>query len=326
MERLPRGANIQRCKLMWEVALHLAADPKTPYFGNRDMNIAVGKGSGESFKPWLRMVTGAPNLAHAMARGEIEVSMMNPSGILTQAYRGTGMFAEPIPVRVIANYPSWDRFVYLMHPRTGITSIAQIKEKRYPLRLSTREDTNHSTRVLIDQTFGCYGFSMADIESWGGSLQINNSPGDQRRLTALREGTVDAVFDEGLAIWFEQGLAAGMRPIFPEPEVVKKLQDIGWRKVVMPAKLFPYLEMDCPSIDYSGWPMYGLASLPDEDAYKICAAIHARADEIDWENAFGWAPFTGMGPLAIESEATPRDVPMHPGAARWFRENGFKVE
>ena len=29
----------------------------------------------------------------------------------------------------------------------------------------------------------------------------------------LRAGTVDAVFDEGLPLWFEDALAAGMRPI-----------------------------------------------------------------------------------------------------------------
>src|SRR5262245_53536944 len=103
MERLPRGANVQRCKMMWEIALELANDPQTPYFGNRDVCFTIGKGSGDSFKPWLRMATGAPQLVYAMQRGELELSQMNPSGMLTQAYRGTGIFSKPIPVRVVAN-------------------------------------------------------------------------------------------------------------------------------------------------------------------------------------------------------------------------------
>ena len=46
--------------------------------------------------------------------------MINPSGLLTQAYRGTGLFPQPLPVRIIAVYPSLDHFVYVIHPRTGL--------------------------------------------------------------------------------------------------------------------------------------------------------------------------------------------------------------
>jgi TRAP-type uncharacterized transport system substrate-binding protein len=325
MEPLPKGANFIRAKLLWEIGLHIAGNPATPYYGNRDMCIAVGSGSGEAYRPWLRMATGSPILAHAVARGELELAMVNPSGLLTQAYRGKGLFSEPLALRIVANYPSWDRFVYLVHPRTGITSLAQIKERRYPLRLSTREDKTHSTRVLIDQTLAASGFSLADLEAWGGSLQLNGGPGDKRRMDALRAGTIDAIFDEGLALWFDQALAAGMRPVTLEEPVFRKLEAIGWRKVVIPAGLFPHLESGYACIDYSGWPLYTRASLPEEDAYKVCDAIHARESEIEWENFTGRSPYAGIGPLGEETEATPRDVPLHPGTAKWFREHGFKV-
>lgn len=318
MEPLPKGANFQRAKLLWEIGLHIAGNPDTPYYGNRDMCIAVGSASGESFRPWLRMSTGSPILAHAVARGELEMAIVNPSGALTQAYRGTGLFSEPLPVRIVAVYPSWDRFVYAIHPRTGITSLAQIKEKRYPLRLSIREDPTHSTRVLTDQTLAVYGFSLADIESWGGSFQLNGPPGDKRRLAALREGTIDAIFDEGLIQWFDEALAAGMVPIEVEEPVLRKLEAIGWRRALIPAGRFRHLKSDHMAIDYSGWPLYTRASMPEDDIYQVCAAIHARAEWIYWESSY-----TGVGQLGRETEATPMDVPLHPGAARWYREHGF---
>jgi TRAP-type uncharacterized transport system substrate-binding protein len=303
---------------MWEIGLHIAGDPTTPYYGNRDMMIAVGSGSGENYRPWLRMATGAPHLAHAVCRGDLEMSMVNPSGFLTQAYRGTGLFPEPLPVRVLAIYPSWDRFVYVVHPRTGLKSLAEIKEKRYPLRLSIREDKAHSTRVLVDQTLAAYGFTLADLESWGGSLQVNGGPGDKRRMDALAAGTIDAIFDEGLILWFEKALAAGMKPIPLDEPVFAKLQAIGWRRVTIPARHYPHLEADHDCLDYGGWPLYTRASLPDEDAYKVCAAIAARKDEIFWEDSF-----TGIGQLGQDTPATPRDVPLHPGAERWYKEHGF---
>src|SRR5262245_2970123 len=89
MEPLPRGANFQRTKLLWEIGLHIAGDPKTPYYGPRDMCISVGSGSGENFKPKLRMSTGSPILAHAVCRGELEMSMVNPSGFLTRSEEHT---------------------------------------------------------------------------------------------------------------------------------------------------------------------------------------------------------------------------------------------
>lgn len=41
MEPLPRGANFQRAKMLWEIGLHIAGDPNTPYYGPRDMCISV---------------------------------------------------------------------------------------------------------------------------------------------------------------------------------------------------------------------------------------------------------------------------------------------
>ena len=318
MEPLPQGANFQRTRLLWEIGLHIAGDPATPYYGNRDMCISVGSGSANNFHPWLRMSTGSPILAHAVAEGELEMSIVNPSGFLTQAYRGTGLFPQPLPVRVLAVYPSWDRFVYLVHSRTGLTSLSQIKEKRYPLRLSIREDTTHSTRVLVDQTLAALGFTLADLESWGGSLQLNGGPGDQRRMKALAAGEIDAIFDEGLPVWFDKALEAGMAPLELDESIFQQLTALGWRKVVIPAGRFPHLKSDYTCLDYGGWPLYTRASLPDEDAYKVCAAIRAREAEILWEDSY-----TGIGQLGRDTEATPLDVPLHLGAERWYREHGF---
>ena len=38
-----------------------------------------------------------------VARGDLDLSIMNPSALLTQAYRGTGLFSEALPVRVASD-------------------------------------------------------------------------------------------------------------------------------------------------------------------------------------------------------------------------------
>jgi hypothetical protein len=39
MELIPKGANFVRDKTLWEISMHLAGNPATPYGGNRDMVI-----------------------------------------------------------------------------------------------------------------------------------------------------------------------------------------------------------------------------------------------------------------------------------------------
>jgi TRAP-type uncharacterized transport system substrate-binding protein len=321
MEPLPRGAQFIRSKMLWEIALGIAGDPAIPYYGNRDVAIVIGNGSGENFRPWLRMSPGSPVLAHAVVRGDLEAAFVNPSALLTQAYRGSGLFKEPLPVRVIASYPSWDRFVIGVHPRAGLTSLARLKEKRLPLRLSIREDATHSTRVLIDQLFALYGFTLAGAEAWGCSLQLNGPPGDPRRLAAIQEGSVDIVLDEGIGGWINTALEHGLQPLELEEDVLKQLEALGWRRATLPKSRFPRLDRDRTCIDYSGWPLYTRASLPDEVVYRVCAAIAARVDAIPWDSQ----SYTGLDQLGRDTDATPLDVPLHPGAARWYREQGVSV-
>ena len=318
MEQLPRGAQFQRSKMLWEIALGIAGDPGIRYYEDRDVSIVIGNGSGEAFTPALRMAPGSPALAHAVCRGDLELAFVNPSAMLTQAYRGTGLYSEPLPVRVIASYPSYDRFVAAVHPRLGVTSLAKVAEQRMPLRASVREDATHSTRVLLDQLLPLYGFTLADFEAWGGSLQLNGPPGDARRLDGIRDGSIDIVFDEGIPAWLNTGLENGLQPLHLEDDVLTKMEAIGWRRVILPKDRFPLLERDVVTIDYSGWPLYTRASLPDEMAYKVCGAIAERAEYIRWESSY-----TGIAQIGVETEATPLDVPLHPGAERWYREQGY---
>lgn len=314
---LPRGSNFKRAKMLWELGLHVAGNPLTPYGGNRDMCITVGNGSGTEFRPALRMATGSPVLAHDVAAGHLEMAMINPSGLLTQAYRGVGLYSEPLPLRVIGVYPTWDWFIFMVNPKTGLKSLRDIKEQRYPLHVSVKEDPTHSTRVFIDQALGFYGFSLADIVSWGGKLNLTGAPADPRRMTPLAEGTLDAIFDEGLAIWFDRALGHGMVPIDLEPEAFAYLETLGWRRNIVPASAFPNLSEDRPCIDYSGWPLYAHADLPEQTAYDVAAAFAARQSEIPWEDS----GFKGdILQVFEDTYSTPRDVPLHPGAERFYRE------
>ena len=53
-------------------------------------------------------------------------------------------------------------------------------------------------------------------------------------------------------------------------------------------------------------------------AKRCCAVTQGRSIVDHSDNQ-------GIGALGEETESTPREVPLHPGSAHWFREHGFKV-
>ena len=151
-------------------------------------------------------------------------------------------------------------------------------------------------------------------------LDLKSVP-DKALSQMLEAGELDAILDEGIPTsWFAEALGHGMEPITLDEHAFRHLEAIGWRRVTIPAGRYPGLKADYTCIDYSGWPIYTRASLPDNDAYKICDAIVARKDQIYWEDSY-----TGVGQLGENTDATPRDVPLHPGAEKWYREHGFNV-
>jgi TRAP-type uncharacterized transport system substrate-binding protein len=163
---------------------------------------------------------------------------------------------------------------------------------------------------------GLYGFSLADIESWGGRLHMSGSPSDKRRMEPLANGTLDAIFDEALVVWFDEALKHDMVPLEIEPDMFRRLDALGWRKGVVPKSRFPGLAQDHACIDYSGWPLYAREDLPEQTVYDVCSAFAAREDEIPWERD----SFTDVGQVWRDTAATPIDVPLHAGAERWLKE------
>jgi TRAP-type uncharacterized transport system substrate-binding protein len=289
--------------------------------GARDMLVTVGDATGASFEPRLKIATGLIGLAHSVARGDVDAAFVNPSGLLTQAYRGKGLFSQPLDLRILASYPSWDRFICAVHPRTGITSLAALREKRYPLKVSVREDPTHGTRLLLDVAVKACGFELADIEAWGGQITYTKRPREQGRLEGMASGELDAVFDEGVGSWFREALDAGLQPMDLGEAAIRELEAVGWRAAVLPASRYPGLRRDYTVIDFSGWPLYTRASLPDGDAYRLVDAIAVREHSMPWEEG----TYQNIGHPGQDTDSTPRDVPLHPGAERWYREHGYTV-
>ena len=314
LEPLPGGANFIRAKTLWEIGLDVAGDPSIIYGGNRDLRISVGSGGGAQWKPSLNFGTGSAILAHDVCNGSMDAAFVNPSALLTQAYLGKGLFTEALPVRVIMSHPSWDSFAMMVHPRTKLRSVADIARQKYPLKMSVREDPTHSTFSLIEQIFNLEGFGLKDVLSWGGEIVGTGAPAGPKRMQPIQEGEVDAIFDEALVTWLSHALKCGYEFLEFAEGQREALTELGWRKSTINAGDYPGLDRSYECIDFSGWPLYCDASLPDDVVIDICEAVVARQNQIPW--AAG--DYQGIEKVFQNTLHTPVDVPFHTGVTKFL--------
>jgi TRAP-type uncharacterized transport system substrate-binding protein len=260
----------------------------------------------------------------AVAAGKVSLAWLNASAALTLAYRGKGPFPKPLPVRAIAVFPSYDVMGFAVHESTGVTSLSQIKKQRIPLRLSTGHITQralreHTTMFTVAAVMRAAGFTLADVRAWGGKLHSVPRPSDPGRQKVIREGSVNAIFDEGIKSWAQEALEHGFRFLPLEGDVLKRLTAMGYRPTMMPKDRFDGLPEDVKTIDFSGWPMLVRTDMPEDVAYALCEAIEARKELMPTDN---YKPLD-IAQLCANDEEAPLDVPLHPGAERFYRERGY---
>jgi TRAP-type uncharacterized transport system substrate-binding protein len=262
----------------------------------------------------------APAAVDAVVSGEADFAIVNPGAILAMALRGAGPFKQPIPVRAITVLPQFDQFGFGVLASTGLSSLEELRDRRYPLRLSLRGQSDHSIHVFVNQVFSTMGFSIDDLISWGGTVRYDRGmPWAEQRMGAIRRGEIEAIFDEALPWWADMGIDAGMRFLSIGEEYLAQLQNYGMRRVVIPKSEYPKLERDVPTVDFSGWPVFCLESTPDERVRAFCAGLEARKDHIPWH---------GEGPLPLhlmcqDTDDGPLTIPLHPAAERFWRAQGY---
>ena len=311
-----RSPAIMRSRLMLEVASELVAADEWP---ERQVTIHFRPQGDEEWRLCF-FASDAPNSVDALVRGEADIAICNPGGVLAMALRGAGPFTEPVPVRALMVLPQFDQLGFGVTSRTGITSLAQLREQRYPLKVSLRGQRDHSVHLLANQVLSAYGFSLDDIEAWGGQLRYDEEfPNGPNRIGAVERGEVDALIDEAMPMWGARALELGMRFLPVDEPQLQQLESLGLRRVPITREEFPALPEDVWTIDFSGWPVFTLASTPDRVVTAFCAALENRKDRIPWY---------GQGPMRLDlmcqdTREGPLPIPLHPAAEAFWRSRGY---
>src|SRR4029434_4272688 len=77
-----------------------------------------------------------------------------------------------------------------------------------------------------------------------------------------------------------------------DESMLTQLEALGFQRAVLPKADYPKLDSDVPTLDFSGFPVYTHANVPDSIVTAVCAALEARKEKIIWQEP---------GPLLLES-------------------------
>jgi TRAP-type uncharacterized transport system substrate-binding protein len=263
---------------------------------------------------WCSGVDGA----RLVGSGKLDFAWLNPSVIASMAHRGQGPFRRPIPLRALGVYPSWDRLVVAVSPRLGVRTMDELIQKRPAMRVNIA--TNDCVDFAINALLKAHGLTVNSFVEWGGTVESVVRPSNPVRRDGIIAGTMDMVIDEGLDSWGQLAADHGMVFLaFSEP-ALRKLERYGFARAPLGGgRLRGAFPPDTPVIDFSGWPIVTRADVPEELTYHFAAVLDAIREEIPYDAA----QVPSMSAIARGSEEAPLDIPLHPGAERYYRERGY---
>jgi TRAP-type uncharacterized transport system substrate-binding protein len=271
---------------------------------------------------WRDSQLGGTGPAILVDKKKYDFGFGNPVGLSRMAYLGVGFYKKKIPLRAIGVFPTWDRLIFAVHQDIGINSIEDIRKQKYPLRISTRRKGKlQTTLYVIEEVLKAYDMSFAEIVRWGGKIMEAASPSSPDRMDSIRSGSVDAVFDEGVKSWGPLALKSKMRLLPIAAQVLRKMEKLGFPSAVLTREHYPALEEEIETVDFSGWTYFCHADLASEIAYNMAKAVDLCYKQIPVDH-FDKRPMT-MAEFCRGGEAGQLNIPLHPGAKRYFRERGY---
>lgn len=324
MARQKPNSRMKRVKAMLEIAAGAYGDRRLDLGVALDISIRSTDEEDNIFPP-LRLgvhgeLMGGMKAPIEVGERRVDVSHVNPSVIATMAYRGKGFYKEPLPLRALACFPSWDRIAFVVSADLGIRSVRDIVRNKIPLRVSTRASgIDNSTHYALTTIMSLYGLTFRKIARWGGKIDECAHPSSPKRIEAIKARSVDAIFDEGLpAKWLEPALENGYEVLHLDEEVIQAMETLGFKRAVIPKRRYPGLKEDIRTVDFSGWPVITHKWLSKDMAYSLCESIYRRRRDIPVD-----APRLNIKEVCRDTDAGPLGIPLHPGAKKFYQDKGF---
>jgi TRAP-type uncharacterized transport system substrate-binding protein len=253
---------------------------------------------------------------YRVASGEADVAVSLTVGA-AMAAKAVGPYKDgrASRIRALARLIRPDQhFFNMVRADLGVRSFAELVQKK-PVLHASIEVTDYGPGYVTEMYLKHYGIDlMRDIEAWGGSL-ITSHP---HTLAHVVDGSCNAIFrtdtsagpagiaahlgdwvllplDRDIAATMERDYGAPVTTI--EPDFMRGIEDSA----------------PCLTVTNPGFDLVIGDHVPDDMAYRLAKALNETSER-------AWMAQDVFYALRHAPE-TP--TPLHPGAARYYREQGF---
>src|SRR3954467_10171267 len=201
----------------------------------------------------------------------------------------------------------------------GIRSWADIAAKKPKMRLAINRPDNPQTTIGGPyEAMKAYGFTIDDIQKWGGSFVLGNS---QIGLDAITDGKADLFMNaRNLGDSLIKDIASKRELLWIDGDMAhfeKAAATFHNKADMVPKGTYPFMEKDYPTVRMWVSLLAG-AHVPDEVVYKYVKAIAENEARVQSIGGSLKTSFT-----VAKMATNPASLPYHPGALRYYKEKGL---
>jgi len=241
------------------------------------------------------------NLIEA-GRGELAFTL---GDALSDAWRGNAEAGFKTPLKklraVAAIYPNYIQIV--ASADSGIHSLADLKGKRISVG-APKSGTELNARAILKAAGLTYAdFAKVEYLPFGESVELMKN----RQLDATLQSA-------GLGVASLRDLATSMKIVVVAipADVVAKVGDPAYKPAVIPAKTYDGQDSDIPSVAI-GNVLVTNESVPEQTVYLMTKALFENLPTLV-------AAHNAARAIKLEAATEGLAVPLHPGAARYYKE------
>jgi TRAP-type uncharacterized transport system substrate-binding protein len=289
----PYGHDVQVC--------YFCAQADAPRIvGDARMPPPVPSADNEGMRSIAPFLEPQPN-------GRVEFGATSARNFIA-AYHGTGAYQKDGPrrnLRLLANINSPLYILAAVKRSTGITDLAQLKDyKGPPLKIVTAND-------IAEVVLAYYGTSMEALRAAGATFAQPALPQSRARPDIiLLHGNLSN--SPEFNVWYDESQQQDLLFLqFPEALIDRMARELSLERGEAPVGLFRGMTVPIRTVVRTGTVVYGRADMPDSFAYLVARALDEQQDLLQWT--------IGEYSYNRYRVAKAGDVPLHPGAARYYR-------
>lgn len=260
---------------------------------------------------------GAHNIRW-IADGKAEIGPMTPV-ILQAALKGVREYSgekyQDLTSIATVRWPSW--LGLAIRHETGIVSLEEMKEGRYPMRILA---TSRDRGGVLDTVLRHYGMTLEDVLNWGGKFTrwSGRMVGGYVRegLNDMMLGHIYLGYTPHNRFWYEATVLYDMRFLGFDQGLIEKLVDeYGYMPATLPHGLYRGIDRDIPTVGMDSMYIYCLKSQPAELVRLIAEGLDEDSDLFMNTRCFFY--------YDREKVCKNPYIPLHPAAEEYYRERGY---